>query len=136
MQGAGVQSTTALLLVGVALSGYSAYLSYSYLAQANRSGLDVLQGWRQLKLFYDHMIVNFVGAGVTILALQAEVGAILLGGTKSGLAVVALAQASANTLLAHLVSIVFLTFMIRKITVAYQHVLEWGENLAKNLPRY
>lgn len=44
-------------------------------------------------------------------------------------------QASTNTLLAHLVSIVFLTFMIRKITAAYQRVLEWGENLAKNMPR-
>lgn len=44
-------------------------------------------------------------------------------------------QASANTLLAHLVSVVFLTFMIRKITAAYQRVLEWGENLAKSMPK-
>jgi hypothetical protein len=44
-------------------------------------------------------------------------------------------QASTNTLLAHLVSVVFLTFMIRKITAAYQRVLEWGENLSKSMPR-
>jgi predicted membrane chloride channel (bestrophin family) len=39
-------------------------------------------------------------------------------------------QASANTLTAHIVSIFFLTFMIRKVTAAYQRVLEvrqiWG----------
>jgi hypothetical protein len=46
-----------------------------------------------------------------------------------------LRQASTNTLLAHLVSVVFLTFMIRKITAAYQRVLEWGENLSKSMPR-
>jgi hypothetical protein len=35
-----------------------------------------------------------------------------------------LLQASANTLTAHIVSIFFLTFMIRKVTAAYQRVLE------------
>lgn len=137
-KGTGVHFTTALLMVGVLLSGYSAYLSYTYLTKVRSGGLDVLQGWQQMKLFYDHLVVNFAGAAATILALQAEVGTLMMGGmTKqgSGLAIQALAQASTNTLLAHLVSIVFLTFMIRKITAAYQRVLEWGENLAKNMPR-
>jgi len=44
-------------------------------------------------------------------------------------------QASANTLTAHLVSVVFLTFMIRKITAAYQKVLEWGESISKSMPK-
>jgi hypothetical protein len=44
-------------------------------------------------------------------------------------------QASANTLTAHLVSLVFLTFMIRKITAAYQKVLEWGESISKSMPK-
>eukprot|EP00878_Enallax_costatus_P001419 GHUV01001569.1.p1 GENE.GHUV01001569.1~~GHUV01001569.1.p1 ORF type:complete len:259 (+),score=78.83 GHUV01001569.1:88-864(+) len=137
-KGAGVHPTTALLMVGVLLSGYSAYLSYTYLTKVKSDGLDVLQGWQQMKLFYEHLVVNFVGAAATILALQAEVGTLMMGGmTKqaSGLAIQALAQASTNTLLAHLVSIVFLTFMIRKITAAYQRVLEWGESLAKSMPR-
>jgi hypothetical protein len=42
------------------------------------------------------------------------------------------AQASANTLTAHLVSIVFLTFLVRKVTSAYQRVLEMGEQLSKS----
>eukprot|EP00882_Tetradesmus_deserticola_P002894 GHRQ01003076.1.p1 GENE.GHRQ01003076.1~~GHRQ01003076.1.p1 ORF type:complete len:276 (+),score=97.73 GHRQ01003076.1:100-927(+) len=137
-QGAKVHPTTALLMVGVLLSGYSTYLSYTYLIKVRGQGLDILQGWTQLKAFNEHLLVNFVGAAATVLALQAEVGIMMVGGmTKSagGLGLAALAQASTNTLLAHLVSVVFLTFMIRKITAAYQRVLEWGENIAKNMPR-
>lgn len=137
-KGAGVHPTTALLMIGVLLSGYSAYLSYTYLLKVKSDGLNVLQGWGQLKDFNDHLVVNFAGAAATLLALQAEVGLIMAAGmTKKagGLAVEALAQASANTLTAHLVSIFFLTFMIRKVTAAYQRVLEWGENLSKSMPK-
>lgn len=82
-------------MVGVLLSGYSAYLSYTYLSKVNSEGLDILQGWHQMKLFYDHLVVNFAGAAATILALQAEVGTLMLGGINkqaSPLAVQALAQ--------------------------------------------
>jgi hypothetical protein len=137
-KGAGVHPTTALLMIGVLLSGYSCYLSYTYLLKVKSSGLNVLQGWNQLKDFNDHLVVNFAGAAATLLALQAEVGLLMAAGmTKKagGLAVEALAQASANTLTAHIVSIVFLTLMIRKVTAAYQRVLEWGENLSKSMPK-
>jgi hypothetical protein len=73
-QGAGVHPTTALLMIGVLLSGYSAYLSYTYLLKVKSDGLNVLQGWNQLKDFNDHLVVNFAGAAATLLALQ--VGAI------------------------------------------------------------
>uniref|UniRef100_A0A383VGL2 Uncharacterized protein n=1 Tax=Tetradesmus obliquus TaxID=3088 RepID=A0A383VGL2_TETOB len=137
-KGASIHPTTALLMVGVLLSGYSAYLSYTYLVKVKGEGLDILQGWTQLKAFNEHLLINFAGAAATTLALQAEVGTMMVGGmTKAAgsLGLAALAQASTNTLLAHLVSIVFLTFMIRKITAAYQRVLEWGENLSKSMPR-
>lgn len=100
-QGAGVHPTTALLMVGVLLSGYSAYLSYTYLTRIKSEGLDVLQGWQQMKLFYEHLVVNFAGAAATILALQAEVGSLMLGGMSkqtSGLAIQALAQVRAAAL--------------------------------------
>lgn len=82
-------------MVGVLLSGYSAYLSYTYLNRIKSEGLDVLQGWQQMKLFYEHLVVNFAGAAATILALQAEVGTLMMGGISkqaSGLTVQALAQ--------------------------------------------
>ena len=82
-------------MVGVLLSGYSAYLSYTYLKKVKSEGLDVLQGWQQMKLFYEHLTVNFAGVAATILALQAEVGTLMMGGMSksgSGLAVLALAQ--------------------------------------------
>jgi hypothetical protein len=70
LQGAGVHPTTALLMIGVLLSGYSAYLSYTYLLKVKSDGLNVLQGWNQLKDFNDHLVVNFAGAAATLLALQ------------------------------------------------------------------
>lgn len=70
LQGAGVHPTTALLMVGVLLSGYSCYLSYTYLLKVKSDGLNVLQGWNQLKDFNDHLVVNFAGAAATLLALQ------------------------------------------------------------------
>lgn len=69
-QGAGVHPTTALLMIGVLLSGYSAYLSYTYVVKLKDGGLDMLQGWAQMKAFYDHLTINFAGAAATILALQ------------------------------------------------------------------
>jgi len=57
-------------MIGVLLSGYSAYLSYTYLLKVKSDGLNVLQGWGQLKDFNDHLVVNFAGAAATLLALQ------------------------------------------------------------------
>jgi hypothetical protein len=57
-------------MIGVLLSGYSAYLSYTYLLKVKSDGLNVLQGWNQLKDFNDHLVVNFAGAAATLLALQ------------------------------------------------------------------
>jgi hypothetical protein len=95
MQGASIHPTTALLMVGVLLSGYSAYLSYTYLTKVKGEGLDILQGWTQLKAFNEHLLINFAGAAATVLALQAEVGTMMVGGmTKSAgsLGIAALAQ--------------------------------------------
>ncbi len=66
--------TTGILLIGVALAGYSAYLSYTYLRRSRKEGLGVFEGWTALKDFYDHTAVNFVGAIATLVALQAQVG--------------------------------------------------------------
>lgn len=44
------------------------------LLQVKKDGLDVLQGWEQLKKFYDHMTLNFVGAITTLMALQVGEG--------------------------------------------------------------
>jgi hypothetical protein len=82
-------------MVGVLLSGYSAYLSYTYLVKVKGEGLDILQGWTQLKAFNEHLLINFAGAAATVLALQAEVGTMMVGGmTKSAgsLGLAALAQ--------------------------------------------
>lgn len=72
-------------MIGVLLSGYSAYLSYTYLLKVKSDGLNVLQGWNQLKDFNDHLVVNFAGAGATLLALQVRgCGCVCLGGGCCG----------------------------------------------------
>lgn len=95
LQGVSIHPTTALLMAGVLLSGYSAYLSYTYLVKVKGEGLDIIQGWGQLKAFNEHLLVNFAGAAAAVLALQAEVGTMMMGGiTKSAgpLSLAALAQ--------------------------------------------
>jgi len=44
-------------------------------------------------------------------------------------------QAAANTLLAHLVSIIFLTYLIRKIALAYKKLIEWSEGLVDSVAK-
>ena len=67
--------------------------------QVKEGGLDVLGGWAQLKAFNEHLLINFAGAGATVLALQAEVGIMMMGGTtvaKSGIGIAARDQARAG----------------------------------------
>ena len=52
------------------------------------------------------------------------------------LGVEALAQASANTLFAHIISLIFLTLMIRKVTDAYKKLLDWSEKLKSSIPKF
>lgn len=92
----------------MALAGYSAYQSYTYLKKVKKDGLGVLDGWTQLKEFFDHMTLNFVGALATLIALLAQVGGMMMnnmtgktaaamklgGAAASGLATEALAQVS------------------------------------------
>jgi hypothetical protein len=53
-QGTSVNPVALILLVGVALAGYSAYLSFTYLTKAKKEGLGALDGWAQLNAFYEH----------------------------------------------------------------------------------
>jgi hypothetical protein len=39
-------------------------------SQIKSDGLNVLQGWTQLKAFNEHLLVNFAGTAATLLALQ------------------------------------------------------------------
>ncbi|KAI8467411.1 MAG: hypothetical protein J3K34DRAFT_430572, partial [Monoraphidium minutum] len=118
-KGASINPTTLVLLVGVALAGYSAYLSFTYLTKSKKEGLGALDGWAQLNAFYEHATFNFLGAAATIVALMANLGTLMV--SKNGnLALEALCQAASNTLLAHTVSLAFLFVMTRKITQAYQ----------------
>lgn len=64
------QLPTVLLLVGVVLSGVSAFWSFTYLRKVESSGESVLDGFAQLKNYFDHAQVNFLGAAATIIALQ------------------------------------------------------------------
>ncbi len=61
---------TVLLLVGVVLSGVSAFWSFTYLRKVESSGESVLDGFAQLKNYFDHAQVNFLGAAATVIALQ------------------------------------------------------------------
>lgn len=47
--------TSIILLVGVALAGYSAFLSFTYLTKSKKEGLGALDGWDMLNKFYEHM---------------------------------------------------------------------------------
>jgi hypothetical protein len=61
---------------------------------------------------------NFAGAAAALLALFANLG-ILMIRDKASFALESMAQAASNTLLAHIVSLAFLTVATRKITAAF-----------------
>lgn len=54
-QGAGVNPTVLILMVGVLLSGYSTFLSFGYLSKSKKEGMGALDGWTMLNSFYEHM---------------------------------------------------------------------------------
>ena len=53
-QGASVNPLALVLLVGVLLAAYSAYLSFAYLTKSKEEGIGALDGWEQLNSFYEH----------------------------------------------------------------------------------
>ena len=143
---------TAILLIGVLVSAYSAYQSYTYLVKVKKEGLNVLSGGAMVSQFFEHATLNFVGCGAALIALFAEVGSLVMGSVASSaaaavkvkgtaavgeggrLAVEALAQASATTVLAHVVSLAFLMLMIRKVQDQSTKLLVWAEQLRKAMP--
>lgn len=143
-RGQGLNPASVALLIGLFLSAYSVYLSFQYVRQVSENGVETLEGWEQMTHFFDHLTYNFVGAVATLIALQAQVGTTfasvianstarafqataakaLQGGTYN---VEALAQAATNILTSHVVSMIFLVMLIRKITTAYQKFADWDE---------
>jgi hypothetical protein len=74
---------------------------------------------------------NFIGAAAALLALFANLGTLMVS-AKSSFSIEVLTQAASNTLAAHLVSLAFLTVLIRKITQAYQKVSLVGRGCARS----
>mmetsp|Transcript_3456 Transcript_3456/g.9949 ORF Transcript_3456/g.9949 Transcript_3456/m.9949 type:complete len:144 (-) Transcript_3456:1275-1706(-) len=111
--------------------------------QVKEGGEEVLDGFEMMQRFFDHLQINFSGAVLAIIGLQAEVGQIftsaLFGGAaeaaKAAASEAAFAQAAANTILAHLVSIMFLSYMIRKISYALQAQVEWSMELRQTVAK-
>lgn len=132
----------ALLMVGVLTSGLSTYQSFLYFTKVKEQGEGSMDGFKQMKAYFDHLQINFIGAGATIVALQAEVGTMFasaMTGTASNAgdaAVAAMAQAATNTLLAHLVSIVFLVLLLKKITKVYEDLVAWSDKLRSSMPGF
>lgn len=117
-----------------------------------------MDGFAQLRNYFDHAQVNFLGAAATVVALQvrkatlhppsvhrvfqqAEVGTMFASAITTGAvtvanstSVAAMAQAATNTLAAHLVSIVFLFFLIKKTSGAYEDLVAWSKQLRASLP--
>mmetsp|Transcript_15019 Transcript_15019/g.38176 ORF Transcript_15019/g.38176 Transcript_15019/m.38176 type:complete len:267 (-) Transcript_15019:317-1117(-) len=129
-------------LVGVLLSAFSAWMSFTYFMKAKEMGEAALDGFKMMNEFFGHLSVNFFGAAAAIVGLQAEVGTMFASAIKAGAMpalvngnIAALAQAAANTLLAHLVSIIFLTYLIRKIALAYKKLIEWSEGLVDSVAK-
>jgi hypothetical protein len=53
-KGAGLNPVTVILMIGVALAGYSTYLSFEYLSKSKKEGFGALDGWDMLNKFYEH----------------------------------------------------------------------------------
>jgi len=129
-------------VLGVVFGAFSAFTSYSYISKVKQGGDSALDGYEMQQRFFDHMKVNFYGAVSAIIGLQAEVGTMfstaLFGGAVQAAATTseaALAQAAANTILAHLVSIIFLSYMTQKISVAYKKLVDWSEEVKASMSR-
>lgn len=134
---------TAILLFGVLIAAYSAYQSWVYVLKVKKEGLNVLSANTMVSQFFDHATLNFVGCGCALVALFAEVGSLVVGsvasssGAASGagrLAIEALAQASATTILAHVVSLAFLFALLRKVNAQTLKLVEWADGLRKAMP--
>lgn len=132
-----INPATFILLIGVLLSGYSTWLAYGYMKKVNDKGVDAL-GFGLMNQFFDHILMNFAGAAAAIVALQAAVGTALLKGVQVSVfkavetnlvPLQSLTQAAANTLLAHLVSILFLTLCLKKMSKGFKQLIEIGEKL-------
>ncbi|KIZ07923.1 hypothetical protein MNEG_0040 [Monoraphidium neglectum] len=137
-KGPSLNPVSFILLIGVALAGYSTYLSFVYLTRSKKEGLGALDGWKQLNAFYEHATFNFIGAAAALLALFANLGTLMVS-AKSSFSIEVLTQAASNTLAAHLVSLAFLTVLIRKITQAYQKLADWSaqlESLKAAMPKF
>lgn len=127
-------------LVAVLLGAFSAWMSFTYFMKAKEMGEAALDGFTMMNEFFGHLSVNFFGAAAAIVGLQAEIGTMFASAMAAGSvpatvngSVAALAQAAANALLAHLVSIMFLTYLIRKIATAYKKLIEWSEGLVESV---
>lgn len=69
-QAAGITLTSGILLLSVAIAGYSAYLSFGYLQRIKTEGLGAVEGWSALQDFYEHTKISFAGAILAVVALQ------------------------------------------------------------------
>lgn len=130
---------TAVLLFGVLIAAYSAYQSFTYVAKVKKEGLNVLSAGTMSASIFEHAAANFIGCGCALVALFAEVGSLVMGSVASSsgasrLAIEALAQASATTILAHVVSLAFLFALLRKINEQTLKLVEWADNLRKAMP--
>jgi hypothetical protein len=140
---------TAILLLGVLIAGYSTYQSYTYVLKVKKEGLNVLSGGDMVDQFFDHATLNFVGCGCALVALFAEVGSLVMGSVASSaaavvkkgaaesggrLAIEALAQASATTILVHVTSVAMLLLLIKKVTDSTAALVRWAADLRRAMP--
>lgn len=132
---------TAILLIAVLISAYSAYQSYTYLLKVKKDGLNVLSGGGMVDQFFEHATVNFVGIACALVALFSEIGGLVVGSVVKGaaggdgrLAAEALAQASATVTLSLVVSLAFLFLFLRKIQAQSNQLLAWAQQLRAALP--
>eukprot|EP00798_Chlamydomonas_sp_ICE-L_P013431 gene13431-19286_t len=125
---------TALLLIGLALSGVSAYMAYTYWMKYKKGGSMELGGFAALAIAFDHMKINFAGVIATIFAMQSSVGTMFMSAlTESGRTALHLTTAGANIVTAHVVSLLFLCLIVQKISDSTKKLAEWGETMKTRL---
>ncbi|KAG1669677.1 hypothetical protein FOA52_002061 [Chlamydomonas sp. UWO 241] len=136
-QGHGVNVPTVLMCVAVLLSFGSTFLSFDYMRKVAKSGVEVLDGMKAMDSAFDHMKLNFLALALTLTAMQAEIGALFMSSashaTADYTAIAAMSQAGANLVLAHCVSLLFLTMIIRKISKSTKELVEWADQMRAGL---
>jgi len=146
-KGQSVNLATVFLMLGVVASALSTFLSYGYFKKVQSIGTEVLEGMKAVDKAFDHMIINFGGIAATLIALQAEVGLLFMSvmaeGGKAALkmstttqdysSIAAMAQAAANVLTAHIVSLLFLFLIIKKVNGSTKKLIEWSEQMRASL---